>query len=31
MSSEGVSFLRGCLTRDYAQRLTVEEALDHPW
>ncbi|KAI8467254.1 MAG: hypothetical protein J3K34DRAFT_523859 [Monoraphidium minutum] len=31
MSREGLSFLRGCLTRDYSQRLTVEEALDHPW
>lgn len=31
MSREGLAFLRGCLTRDYAQRMTVEEALDHPW
>ncbi|KAG2437139.1 hypothetical protein HYH02_011395 [Chlamydomonas schloesseri] len=31
MSPEGLDFVRGCLTRDPAQRLTVDEALEHPW
>jgi hypothetical protein len=31
MSLEGLAFIRGCLTRDYTQRMTVDEALDHPW
>lgn len=28
---EGPSFSKGCLTRNYSQSMTVEEALDHPW
>ncbi|GIL53545.1 hypothetical protein Vafri_9093 [Volvox africanus] len=31
MSPEGRSFVRGCLTRDPTLRLSLEEALDHPW
>lgn len=31
MSSEGLDFIRGCLTRDPALRMTLEEALTHPW
>jgi serine/threonine protein kinase len=31
MSEAGLNFMRGCLERDYASRMTVDEALDHPW
>ncbi len=31
MSSEGLDFIHGCLTRDPALRMTLEEALTHPW
>ncbi|GLC34279.1 hypothetical protein PLESTB_001602500 [Pleodorina starrii] len=31
MSAEGRSFMRGCLTRDPSMRLSLDEALEHPW
>eukprot|EP00775_Hariotina_reticulata_P009959 gene9959-10114_t len=31
MSGEGIDFMRGCLQRDYSQRMTVSQALNHPW
>ena len=31
MSPEGVAFMKRCLVQDWAQRMTVAEALDHPW
>jgi len=31
MSTEGREFIEGCLQRDVSKRLTVEEALEHPW
>ncbi|GIM05255.1 hypothetical protein Vretimale_9700, partial [Volvox reticuliferus] len=31
MSPEGRSFVRGCLTRDPALRLSLDDALNHPW
>eukprot|EP00798_Chlamydomonas_sp_ICE-L_P009559 gene9559-12144_t len=31
MSSEGVDFIRRCLTREERSRLTLTEALNHPW
>ncbi|KXZ53752.1 hypothetical protein GPECTOR_6g669 [Gonium pectorale] len=31
MSPEGLDFVRGCLTRDPASRMTLDEALEHPW
>ncbi|GFR51428.1 hypothetical protein Agub_g13717 [Astrephomene gubernaculifera] len=31
MSPEGLDFVRGCLTRDPTARLTLDEALSHPW
>jgi len=31
MSAEGLDFMHGCLDRDYHTRLTVNDALYHPW
>ncbi|KAF5830992.1 kinase-like domain-containing protein [Dunaliella salina] len=31
MSQEGLEFIQGCLTRDPHCRMTIEEALVHPW
>eukprot|EP00200_Dunaliella_tertiolecta_P002107 CAMPEP_0202344348 /NCGR_PEP_ID=MMETSP1126-20121109/4076_1 /ASSEMBLY_ACC=CAM_ASM_000457 /TAXON_ID=3047 /ORGANISM="Dunaliella tertiolecta, Strain CCMP1320" /LENGTH=412 /DNA_ID=CAMNT_0048935541 /DNA_START=77 /DNA_END=1315 /DNA_ORIENTATION=- len=31
MSQEGLEFIKGCLTRDPHCRMTIEEALVHPW
>ncbi|PNH06983.1 Calcium-dependent protein kinase 34 [Tetrabaena socialis] len=31
MSPQGLDFVRGCLTRNPADRLTIDEALAHPW
>ena len=31
MSREGLDFVSRCLTRDEDKRMTVEEALNHPW
>lgn len=31
MSVEGISFISSCLAREESQRLSVEQALAHPW
>lgn len=31
MSAEGLDFIQGCLTPDPDERMTEDEALEHPW
>ena len=31
MSSEGLDFIQRCLQRDQSMRMTVQQALHHPW
>lgn len=31
MSPEGLQFVQACLTREAKRRISVEEALAHPW
>ncbi len=31
MSPEGIDFISRCLTRPEDERISVEEALEHPW